>query len=404
MIDKARYFEVAVLGGGASGIVAAISAKRGGSSVVICERMPRLGKKILASGNGRCNLLNEELSESFYNPASRSLVKSIFAKFGKSEILNLFKGLGLQTYSEGARIFPFTNQSSSVLKVLEIELKHLAIPVEYDFEAKDVTDTKKGFLISSKSGRHILCGALVMAAGGRSYPSLGSDGSCYKFAEAFGHRIIDPVPCAVPLSAKDVLCHILQGQKIFASAKAIINGKAGVEVSGDILFTKYGLSGTAILDISRDLSIAINRTHKNSVAVIVDMVPFMDEARLKAELEDRLKRGIPGEELITGILPNKFGPALEVILKTKDAGLIAKRLKAKEFNIIGTRGWNEADFTAGGVDTAEVNEMTLESKIKKGFYLSGEILDVDGCRGGYNLAWAWASGFVAGLAAAGASI
>ena len=164
MIDKARYFEVVVLGGGASGIVAAISASRAGKSVVICERMPKAGKKILASGNGRCNLLNEELSELFYNPASRPLVKSVFSKFGKSDILNLFNGLGLQTYSEAGRIFPFTNQSSSVLKVLEIELKRLAISVELGFEAKDITDANNGFLISSKAGNHISCGALVMAS------------------------------------------------------------------------------------------------------------------------------------------------------------------------------------------------------------------------------------------------
>ena len=123
----------------------------------------------------------------------------------------------------------------------------------------------------------------------------------------------------------------------------------------------------------------------------------MDEATLKVELEDRLKKGISGEELIAGILPNKFGSAFVAILKTKDVSLIAKKLKSKEFNITGTRGWNEADFTAGGVDTAEVTSGTLESKIRRGLYFAGEILDVDGCRGGYNLAWAWASGYVAGL-------
>ncbi len=395
-IERARDFEVAVLGGGAAGIVAAISAKRAGSSVLLCERLSRLGKKILASGNGRCNLLNEELSELFYNPASRPIVKSIFSKFGKSDILNLFKGLGLQTYSEGGRMFPFTNQSSSVLRVLEIELKRLSIPIEFDFEVKDITYKNNGFLLSSNSSRSISCGSLIMAAGGRSYPSLGSDGSCYKFAELFGHRIIAPVPSAVPLVAKDPLCHILQGQKISASAKAIIDGKMSGEVSGEVLFTKYGLSGTAILDISRDVSIAINRQDKKSVVVILDMVPFIDDAGLISELEERLNRGARGEELITGILPNKFGPALEAVLKTKDAPLIAKKLKSKEFKITGTRGWNEADFTAGGVDTAEVSVGTLESKLKEGLYFAGEILDVDGCRGGYNLAWAWASGFVAG--------
>ena len=172
MIDSSRGTSIAVLGGGAAGIVAAISAKRAGSSVVICERLPRLGKKVLASGNGRCNLLNENLSGSFYNPASRELVRSIFAKFGKDDILNFFKSLGLETYSEEGRIFPVTNQSSSVLRVLEIELKKLSISVELNFEINSITAMKGAFILASKSGRKISCAALVIAGGGKSYPAL----------------------------------------------------------------------------------------------------------------------------------------------------------------------------------------------------------------------------------------
>ena len=399
MIDKAREFEVAVLGGGAAGIVASLSARRAGKSVVICERMPHVGKKILASGNGRCNLLNESLSDSFYNSGARPLVKSVFAKFSKADILNFFEGLGLHTYSEEGRIFPITNQSSSVLKVLEIALRRLSIPVEIDFEVTNISDTKSDFFLTSKSGRKISCGALIMASGGKSYPAFGSDGSAYKFAEQFGHKIVGPVPSAVPLVAKDPLCHALQGQKIFASAKAVVSGKIASEASGEVLFTKYGLSGTAILDISREVSIAVNRLGKKDVTMILDMAPFLDEMVLAAELARRLGSGFPAEELTAGILPNKFGPALGSFVNTKDAAALAKRLKSKEFSITGTRGWNEADFTAGGVSCEGVNAGTLGSKSKKGLYFAGEILDVDGCRGGYNLAWAWASGFVAGLTA-----
>ena len=399
MIDKAREFDVAVLGGGAAGIVAAISAKRSGRSVVICERMPRLGKKILASGNGRCNLLNESLSDSFYNSGARPLVKSVFSKFSKDDILNFFEGLGLRTYSEEGRIFPVSNQSSSVLKVLEIALRRLSIPVEVDFEVTNISDTKGFFILTSGSGRKISCKALVIASGGKSYPAFGSDGSAYRLAEQFGHKIVQPVPSAVPLVVKDPLCHALQGQKIFASAKAVIDGKAAGEVSGEVLFTKYGLSGTAILDISREVSIAVNRLGKKDVTVILDMTPFLDEVVLGSELTRRLKSGFSFEELTAGILPNKFGPVLASLVKTKDAAVLAKRLKSKEFSVTGTRGWNEADFTAGGVSCEGVNAGTLGSKSKKGLYFAGEILDVDGCRGGYNLAWAWASGFVAGLTA-----
>ncbi|MDD5429049.1 MAG: aminoacetone oxidase family FAD-binding enzyme, partial [Candidatus Omnitrophica bacterium] len=253
-------FDVAVLGGGASGIAAAIAAKRAGKSVVICERLPKIGKKILASGNGRCNLLNENIIESFYNPSARTLVKSVFTKFSKNDILDLFANLGLRTYSDDGRIFPVTNQSSSVLKVLEIELSRLRIDITHSFEAANITDAKSGFIMTSKSGRKVSAGSLIIAGGGRSYPALGSDGSCYKFAEQFGHTIVKPVPCAVALVAKDPLCHILQGQKISASAKASLGGKMLGQAQGEVLFAKYGLSGTAILDVSREISIAINRS------------------------------------------------------------------------------------------------------------------------------------------------
>ncbi len=397
MIERASYFEVAVLGGGAAGITAAISAARQGKSVVICERLARPGKKILASGNGRCNLLNENLSELFYNLKARPLVKSIFAKFGKDRIFSFFTGLGLETHSEEGRIFPVTNQSSSVLKVLEIELRRLSISVELNFEVSAIAKDRNNFHLTAKSGRNIYCAALIAASGGKSYPALGSDGSVYKFAQGFGHKIIKPVPSAVALATKDPLCHILQGQKISSSARVVVDGKVTREAIGETLFTKYGLSGTAILDVSRDASIAINRLGEKSVVITLDMAPFIEEARLRAELKNRLTGGFSCEELLAGLLPDKFGPAMAALLKTKDSSLIARSIKSKEFVVTGTRGWNEADFTAGGIDTSEVNPETLESEITDRLYFAGEMLDVDGCRGGYNLAWAWASGYIAGL-------
>lgn len=392
-------FEVAVLGGGAAGIAAAIAAARGGKSVVICEHMPRLGKKILASGNGRCNLLNENLSEKFYNTTAQPLVKNVFAKFGRRDILDFFEHLGLKTYSDSGRIFPATNQSSSVLKVLEMELSRLAVSVELNFKVTDITSGKDGFLLSSGAGRRIASSSLVIAAGGRSYPALGSDGASYKFAEQFGHKVIAPVPAAVALMTKDRICHLLQGQKISAGAKAIIGGKISAEAAGEVLFTKYGLSGTAILDISRDISVAINRFGDKGAKVAIDMVPFIKENDLASELKARMEKKYLPEEMIAGILPNKFGGAFADALKLRNASAIAKIFKSKEFLITGTRGWNEADFTAGGIATGEVDAATLESKFKKGLYFAGEILDVDGCRGGYNLAWAWASGHLAGASA-----
>ena len=392
-----QKFSVAVIGGGAAGMAAAISAASKGSSVVICERMPALGKKLLVSGNGRCNLSNEVLNESFYNFASQPLVKSILSRFGKTDIINFFKSLGVSVCSDGGRIFPATNQASTVSKALEMALEKLSVRIEFHFEAADISGSWGQFLVGSRSDKKIEADTVILAGGGKAYPALGSDGSVYRLAKDLGHEIIEPVPAAVPLLVKDPMCHLLQGQKICARAKALINGRSSGEASGDLVFTKYGLSGTCILDISDEISIAMNRKKIADAAVSVDLVPFMENEELAANLTDRINNKMPSEDLLVGILPNKFGRALVHLLRSCDARKIAASLKNTVFKVAGTRGWNEGEFTAGGVDTAEVDERTLQSRLKPGLYLAGEILDVNGRRGGYNLAWAWASGYIAGL-------
>ena len=389
-------YQTVIIGGGAAGICAAISKARTGESVVICEKMPQLGKKILATGNGRCNLLNDNLSEVFYNAAARQLVKSVFSQFGKSEIIHFFKDLGLEIYSQDGRVFPITNQAASVLKVLEMELKRLSVPVEYDFYCSGLSFSKNNILVFSRGGKTINSRKLVITGGGKSYPVLGSDGSMYDIARQFGHTIIEPIPSAVPLVVKDNLCHFLQGQRISAATASIIDGKKSAPVKGELLFTKYGLSGTCILDISEEISIAVNRHHKKDVFVAVDMVPFMDREQLKKQLIKRQKAATSPDEILAGILPNKLSFALRDLFDKGDVDAVVAVLKERLFKVTGTKSWNEAEFTAGGIEVNEVNSATLESKLHKGVYFAGEVLDVDGRRGGYNLSWAWASGFVAG--------
>jgi len=388
-----------VIGGGAAGILAAISKGRRNEPVVICEKTAQLGRKIQASGNGRCNLLNDNLDENFYNPAARPLVRAVFAKFGKSEILGLFKSLGLEVYSQEGRIFPVTNQAASVMKVLEIELERLAVPVEYGFDCASLSFSPRGILVSAKAGKTIDCHKVIITGGGRTYPSFGSDGSAYEIARQLGHTIIEPVPTAVPLVVKDSLCHFLQGQRIFASARCVVAGKVGDEARGELLFTKYGLSGSCILDVSEAVSVALGRHGGADVFVAIDMVPFMDMVQLKGELAKRRRAKLPPEEMLVGILPNKFGAALKDLLANDDIDDIVTSLKNRRFRVAGTRGWNEAEFTSGGVNVNEVCAGTLESKLKKNVYFAGEVLDVNGRRGGYNLGWAWASGYVAGMTA-----
>jgi len=181
-----------------------------------------------------------------------------------------------------------------------------------------------------------------------------------------------------------------------AGAKSIVEDKEGDEVRGELLFTKYGLSGTCILDISEVISVAMNRHKRTDVFVSVDMVPFMDRDRLQNELDRRRKEKLPAEEMLVGILPNKICVALKYLFDQDYVNNAVNLLKDRRFKVMGTRGWNEAEFTNGGISVDKVNAGTLESKLKKGVYFAGEILDVNGRRGGYNLGWAWASGFVAG--------
>ena len=402
-------FDIAVVGGGAAGLVAAVSGARRGAAVTVLERLPQAGKKLLATGGGRCNLLNENLAAPAFTSSDPGLVASILDRFGKMEIRAFYETLGLRLQTEeDGRVYPVTNQASSVLKVLELEAGRLGIPVESGFEASGLTASSGGFSVASAAGRTVEARAIILAGGGKSYPSLGSNGSCYALAGRFGHSLVPPVPSAVPLLAKDGMCHFLQGQKLKARIANLIDGRVGRTAEGELLFTQYGLSGTASLDVSESLSIAINREGKKDTAVIVDLVPFMSEEDLAAELSRRMEAGWTTKDLGSGLLPEKF--ALVMPQFVRDAGAssgkgsragaarsLAGALKARKFAVQGTRGWNEAEFTSGGVDAREVKPRNLESKLRRGLYFAGEVLDVQGGRGGYNLAWAWASGFVAGL-------
>jgi hypothetical protein len=391
--------------------VAAISAARRGASVVILERLPWIGKKLLATGGGRCNLLNERLNAAAFTATDPGLVPSILERFGGPEIRAFFDGLGLRLQTdEAGRVYPATNQAASVLKVLELETARLGIGIETCFDVERIDSAAAGRCrMGAADGRTVEARTVVLAGGGRSYPSLGSNGSGHDLAASFGHRIVKPVPSAVPLLVKVRMCHFLQGQRMRVRIEARVGGRRAQEAEGELLFAQYGLSGTAVLDVSESLSIALNRDGREDTTVVVDFLPFMSEEEAAAELTRRSAAGWAPKDLGSGLLPEKFclflpqllgeiedGPGMRV-----DAGSarrLASLLKAREFRVQGTRGWNEAEFTSGGVDAGEVKPGTLESKLRHGLYLAGEVLDVQGGRGGFNLAWAWASGFVAGLA------
>ncbi len=403
-------FDLAVVGAGAAGLVAAVSGARRGASTILFERLPRPGKKILATGGGRCNLLHDGLSESSLSSTDPAVVASVLDRFGAREIRDFFEGIGLRLLAdESGRVYPATNQAASVLRVLELETERRGVTLETGFEVVRIEASGGGFTVTAADGRSFVARSAVLTGGGRSYPALGSNGSGHDLAAAFGHRIVKPVPSAVPLVVKDPLCHFLQGQRLRARVTARIGGRPAANAEGELLFAQYGLSGTAVLDVSEVVSIALNREGRRDVGLAVDLVPHMPEEELAQTFAARLGASWPERDMATGILPERFALVLPRLLgeagppgggknSPATAARLASALKAREFAVQGTRGWNEAEFTSGGVDAREVSPRTLESKLRRGLYLAGEVLDVQGGRGGYNLAWAWASGYVAGLA------
>lgn len=393
---------IIIVGGGGAGLVAAISAARKGAEVVIAERMPILGKKVLASGAGRCNLLNETLNASFYNPESKGIVAGVFKRFGKEDILAFFREIGLWTYAEeDGRIFPLTDKALTLMELLQAELAKLKVKTVLNFSVDKIQPQKGGgFIVTSTDGVKLEGDKVVIAAGGQSYPQLGSDGSGFKLAKNFGHKIIEPVPATVPLISQDTWCRTLEGQKIRGRACPILDNKKVMDwIEGDILFAKYGLSGTAILDISDPISVALNRKQAKRAAVALDFVPFLKEEELHKEFQRRLARGMTGNSIVAGLLPPKFANVLQDFLVPEKIKQLASILKERIFYISETKSWDAAEFTAGGVAADEIDPETFESKKQKGLYLCGEVVDVNGRRGGYQLAWAWATGFLTGISA-----
>lgn len=422
-----KHYDLIIIGGGAAGIMAAISAKREHKdfSVAIVDRTFALGRKILVCGAGRCNITNINLDKSIenhYYGAPNEFIKSVFDKFGYKNIVQFFNDLGIELYVERktdiGKLFPITDSAKTVTALLEDELKRLGVDVYLNTEVVIINNREKFELSANKidpdtnkviGSESFESDYLIISAGGRTYPALGSNGSGYSLAERFGHKVIEPVPSALPLVSKNPLAQALQGVKMEIEVTSIIEGKEIKTRSDDVMLTQYGLSGPAILNISREISIHINRLHKDNVQVKLNFFPGKSKEDVKNYLEERWNKR-PDQTLeysLFGIFPNKIPAAiLKVAGVNKDK--IARDLnsdeKEKILNILtnyivqvsATRGWNEAEFTAGGIDSAEIKEGTLESKKISNLYFCGEILDVDGDVGGFNLSWAWASGNVAG--------
>lgn len=420
-------FDVLIVGGGAAGMMAAISVKRHHPDfkVAIIDRTFALGRKILVCGAGRCNVTNLNLNSSItdhYYGASPEFISSIFQQFGYEEIVNFFNDLGVELYVERkttiGKLFPVTDQAKTITALLEDELERLEVKIILNTEVQAVNWQQGRWKIKTTTVKRELGQGvsavfdsryLILSAGGQTYPALGANGSGYKLAESLGHSLVQPVPSALPLEAKSPWAHFLQGTKLELEVTTIIDQQTVKTRIDDVMFTKYGLSGPAILNVSREVSLHFNREHKNNAYIQLNFFPAKTQAEVATLLAERWQKRPDQllERSLYGLFPNKIAAVLlKVIgleptkkvkhLAAAEQTKLVTALTATKIKINATRGWNEAEFTAGGINTTEVQAQTLASKLQPNLYLAGEILDVDGDVGGFNLSWSWASGFVAG--------
>lgn len=404
---------VIIIGGGASGIMAAITAKRQGAKVTLLERNPRIGKKLLVTGNGRCNFTNINADISCYNGNNPKFAFHAISTFGPQATIDFFEKLGIAHKVEDmGKVFPMSDQASSFLDVFLYELKELGIEVITEAFVQNI-EKNNNFEITLENGKTFIGNKVIIATGGKAMPSTGSDGNGYNLAKMLGHTIVETFPGLVQLKLEGTFFNQIAGVKFVGTAGILDkNKKILASDRGDILFANYGISGPPILQISRKAGELLQKNNKALLKVtIIDTLSKEDlRTLLNARFKNAPKKTI--EFSLVGLVNKRLIPVLlkeagitdlkspAASISNSDIEKIAHILTDWRFIVTGSKSWPSAQVTAGGIDTNEINPKTMESKITKGLYFAGEIIDIDGQCGGFNLQWAWSSGFVAGLNAA----
>lgn len=401
--------DIIVIGGGASGIMAAITAKDLGKDIAILESNDRIGKKILTTGNGRCNITNMCVDFSRYHSENKDFFKFIIESFGYSKTEDFFNTLGLPLVTlEAGKMYPMSLQASSVLDVMRFALTERDIPIYLNNKVREIEAQEQGFKILTTDGVLYESNKLILATGGKAAPKTGSDGSGYNLVKTLGHKIITPQPALVQLKLDYKNLKALSGIKFDGFAEILVNGNTKRKEFGEILFTDYGISGPPILQLSRLASTALSKGA--NVTLKIDIFHSKPREELETFLENHWGTfnyrsvfdsfiGIINKKLIPVLLKEAavadiHKPCFE--LEWNEKKNIIKLLKEWKFIVYDTNSFNNSQVTAGGIDTIYVNNQTMESKLVKNLFFCGEVLDVDGDCGGFNLQWAWSSGYTAG--------
>lgn len=401
---------VIIIGGGASGMMAALSAAEEGAEVSILEQKDRVGKKILSTGNGRCNFTNTHQEPFCYRSENPFFPWGIIEQFTAQQTVSFFLNMGVYSKNRDGYLYPNSDQASAVLDVLRMELKRLNVRVLTDTRCAAILPQKRGFLLKTNQGNK-RADAVVLAAGSKAAPSTGSDGSGYTLAKQLGHRMIPVLPALVQLRCAENFYKSIAGIRVQGKVSIYADACCIAEERGEIQLTNYGISGIPVFQVSRYASQALYQ--KQSVKAVLNFMPEFTEKLMIDFLRIRSKNHPEKamEEFFIGLFHKKLGELwirLSQIDRKKYAGeLTEEELRQLaglilhfETTVTATNSFEQAQVCCGGIDTEEVNPKTLESLLVPDLYFAGEILDVDGLCGGYNLQWAWSSGYVAGKQAA----
>ena len=394
--------DVLIIGGGAAGLAAAITAAREGTSVTLLEKLDRVGKKILSTGNGRCNIMNA--GEPRYH-GGVCFAQQVLRLCPPATLTDFFSSLGLVLREEDeGRVYPVTGQSASVLDVLRAGCETARVNTVAGEKAVKIKREKDGFAVLTESGNHYSARKVIVTGGGMAAPKLGSDGSCYPLLTSFGHKLVSPRPALTQVRTDTVPIKGLQGQRVQATVTVSRDGKELGRETGEVLFTAYGVSGVCVMQLSR---LCGPRT-----VVSLNLVP--EGCDLRAELEKRVEifENLPMEQLFCGLFARLVGMAVLKMAKVPFAGRVCGELNTRELAALcrsaesftlpvqGVNGFDQAQVTAGGIDTIDFDPESCASRLCPGLYACGEVLDVDGDCGGFNLMFAFACGILAGRNAA----
>lgn len=386
---------VLIVGAGASGMMAAIMAARNGASVTLLEQNEKPGKKICATGNGKCNFSNLVMPDDAYRGKHPEFVNHALAQFSVKDTVEFFKKLGIFPLDKNGYLYPRSNQAQSVVDVLCMEASNLGIKIKTNEQVIAIETEKNGrnFQVLTK-GWHYEADALILANGSKASSVSGSDGSGYELAESLKHHIIPVYPALTALKCKGPAFKVWAGVRTEGEVSLFIDGKFYKSERGELQLTEYGISGIPVFQISTYAIRAVREGHK--AALRINFMPELSEEELKQLLHSR-KKACPyknEKELLVGLFPEKL---IKVLTSQKH---LISAIKEFPLEVQDGMSFSQAQVCSGGVDTIQVNAHTMESKLCRNLYFAGELLDIDGTCGGYNLQWAWSSGAVAGINAA----